>query len=59
MSKSAIECTLMLLNVHAYFIRAIESFVRANEVILLNQRPAQINDYFALMTSERCSYNYF
>ena len=45
-------------------LRATESFLRANEVwysvnectvIVLNQRSAQMNDYFALMTSKRCN----
>jgi len=64
MSKGAIDCTFVLLSVHAYIKRAIERLLHFNEVyyaviectvILLNQRLTQMNEYFALMTGKRCS----
>ena len=64
MSRGAIDCSLVLLNVHAYIKRAIERLLHFNEVynglnertvILLNQRSTPMNEYFALMTSKGCN----
>jgi len=63
MSKGAVDCTLALLDVHAYVARAIESLLHFDgvwhgvdecTVILLSRLSTRVNEYFALMTGKMC-----
>ena len=64
MSKGAIVCLLMLLNVNTYANVVLEGFFRSNEVYfgvnesiftLMKQLLTQMNEYFLQMDSKRCN----